>query len=172
MGFPNIGRNGNIKARLPVFVALSISASELVRGQGVHHEEHYEPSPYHYEYKVHDDKKYLDFGAEEEGDGKGDVHGFYHVQLPDGRLQKVTYTVNDYSGYIADVSYDGQAVHPTYHAGGGHGGGQRFGKSLDQEPFQRIPAIAVESGRSGKAFEQKPKNSVQIERAGKSHSQK
>merc|ERR1719250_66199 len=172
-----MGRNGNIKAMLPVVVALFLSASELVGGQGAHHEEHYEPSPYHYEYKVHDDKEYLDFGAEEEGDGKDNVHGFYHVKLPDGRLQKVTYTVNGYGGYIADVTYDGKAVHPSYHGGGGHGGGHRFGKALAQEPFQRRPDIAVESGRSGKAlarepFQQKPKISVQSERAGKSHFEK
>merc|ERR1719250_487546 len=167
-----MGRNGNIKAMLPVVVALALSASELVGGQGVHHEEHYEPSPYHYEYKVHDDKEYLDFGAEEEGDGKDNVHGFYHVKLPDGRLQKVTYTVNGYGGYIADVTYDSEAVHPSYHGGGGHGGGHQFGKSLVQEPFQIIPAIPVESGRSGKAFQQKPKISVQSERTGKSHFEK
>merc|ERR1719250_98621 len=167
-----MGHNGNIKAMLPVFVALSLFASDLVGGQGAHHEEHYEPSPYHYEYKVHDDKEYLDFGAEEEGDGKDNVHGFYHVKLPDGRLQKVTYTVNGYGGYIADVAYDGEAVHPSYHRGGGHGGGHQFGKSLAQEPFQIIPAIPVESGRSGKAFQQKPKISVQSERAGKSHFEK
>merc|ERR1719317_1211343 len=172
-----MGRNGNIKAMLPVVVALALSASKLVGGQGAHHEEHYEPSPYHYEYKVHDDKEYLDFGAEEEGDGKDNVHGFYHVKLPDGRLQKVTYTVNSYGGYIADVTYDGKAVHPSYHGGGGHGGGHRFGKSLTQEPFQRRPDIAVESGRSGKAlarepFQQKTKIAVQSERVGKSHFEK
>merc|ERR1719228_644524 len=167
--------NRNMKALLPVFVAIAFSASALVGGQGVHHEEHYEPSPYHYEYKVHDDKVYLDFGAEEEGDGKDNVHGFYHVQLPDGRLQKVTYTVNGYSGYIADVTYDGEAVHPAYHAGGGHGhgGGHRFGKSLVQEPFQRGSAITVENDRSGKSLvrepiQRRPKISTQSERTGKS----
>jgi len=167
--------NRNMKAMLPVFVAITFSASALVGGRGVHHEEHYEPSPYHYEYKVHDDKVYLDFGAEEEGDGKDNVHGFYHVQLPDGRLQKVTYTVNGYSGYIADVTYDGEAVHPSYHAGGGHGGGHRFGKSLGQEPFQRGSALTVESGRSGKSLVEEPfqtfptKISVQSESSGKSN---
>merc|ERR1712168_1076483 len=172
MGVGNMLLRRNNQDMLPVVLTLAISAGKLVGSQEVFHEENYEPSPYRYEYKVHDDKVYLDFGAEEEGDGKDNVAGFYHVQLPDGRLQKVTYTVNGYGGYIADVAYDGQAVHPTYHAGGGHGGGQRFGKSLDQEPFQRRPAIAVESGRSGKPFEQKPKNSVQNERAGKSHFEK
>merc|ERR1719513_415400 len=167
----------NNQDMLPMVLTLALSSGKLVGSQGVHQEEHYEPSPYHYEYKVHDDKEYLGFGAEEEGDGKDNVVGFYHVQLPDGRLQKVTYTVNGYGGYIADVAYDGEAAHPSYHGGGGHGGGHRFGKSLAQEPFQRRPDISVESGRSGKAlarepFQQKPKISVQSERVGKSHFEK
>jgi len=113
-------------------VATSVATVAAVQAGG--HQEEYEPSPYHYQYQVHHDKEYLDFGAEEEGDGHGDVHGHYHVQLPDGRLQKVSYKVDDYSGYIAEVSYDGQAVHPTYHGHGGHGGGHsggghRFGKA-------------------------------------------
>merc|ERR1719513_209449 len=162
----------NNQDMLPMVLTLALSSGKLVGSQGVHREEHYEPSPYRYEYEVHDDKVYLGFGAEEEGDGKDNVVGFYHVQLPDGRLQKVTYTVNGYGGYIADVAYDGEAVHPSYHRGGGHGGGHQFGKSLAQEPFQIIPAIPVESGISGKAFQQKPKISVQSERAGKSHFEK
>merc|ERR1719233_2679635 len=143
----------NNKDMLPLVLMLTLSVGELVGGQGIHHEEHYEPSPYHYEYKVHDDKVYLDFGAEEEGDGKDNVHGFYHVQLPDGRLQKVTYTVNGYSGYIADVTYDGEAVHPVYHAGGGHDGGHQFGNSLALETFQIRPQTIVTRDRIGKSLD-------------------
>merc|ERR1712002_888607 len=162
MGVVNMAPSRNTKTMLPLVIVLTISTGRLVQAQALHHEEDYEPSPYHYEYKVHDDKKYLDFGAEEEGDGKGDVHGFYHVQLPDGRRQRVTYTVNDYSGYIADVSYDGKAEHPSHHGsghhvGGGFGGGYRFGKSLNQEPVQRRPSISVLSDRSGKSLvEERP----------------
>ena len=83
-------------------------------GHGRDHEG--EPSPYHYEYKVHDEKEYLHFGQEEGGDGHGNVQGYYHVQLPDGRLQQVDYHVDGYGGYIADVKYDGEAQHPS----GGH----------------------------------------------------
>merc|ERR1719233_1393247 len=143
----------NNKDMLPLVLTLTLSVGELVGGQGVHHEEHYEPSPYHYEYKVHDDKVYLDFGAEEEGDGKDNVHGFYHVQLPDGRLQKVTYTVNSDSGYIADVTYDGEAVHPVYHAGGGHDDGHTFGNSLALETFQIRPQTTVTRDRIGKSLD-------------------
>jgi hypothetical protein len=42
----------------------------------------------------------------------------YFVSLPDGRLQKVTYTVDGYSGYVAEVSY----VNDVHYAGPHHGG--------------------------------------------------
>eukprot|EP00091_Calanus_sinicus_P017527 TRINITY_DN3788_c0_g1_i3.p1 TRINITY_DN3788_c0_g1~~TRINITY_DN3788_c0_g1_i3.p1 ORF type:complete len:175 (-),score=40.63 TRINITY_DN3788_c0_g1_i3:574-1098(-) len=144
-----------MKASILLVCALTLSATNLAGGQGIEHKEHYEPSPYHYEYKVHDDKEYLDFGAEEEGDGKGDVHGYYHVRLPDGRLQKVTYTVNDYSGYIADVTYDGHAEHPSYHGSSGHGGGQRFGKALAQSPIR--PSVHFGGDRTGKSLIENPR---------------
>ena len=63
---------------------IAASILSLASGQEGGHKDNYEPSPYHYEYTVHDDKEYLDFGAKEEGD----LHGQYHVQLPDGRLQQ------------------------------------------------------------------------------------
>merc|ERR1719317_1078649 len=139
------GSNMKWNIRLPLLIAFL--ATRTARSQEGGYHEDYQPSPYHYEYKVHDPKDYLDFGAEEEGDGKGDVHGQYHVQLPDGRLQHVSYHVDDYNGFIADVSYDGHAEHPSYHGGhhgvshGGHhgvshggvGGGHRFGKALIQD---------------------------------------
>ena len=123
-------------------------------GHGGHDD--YEYSPYHYEYKVEDDKEYLHFGQEEEDDGSGNVHGHYYVNLPDGRLQHVNYYVNGYSGYVAEVSYDGEAHHPSYHGGGGHGGHSghgsghhssgsgRFGKALevDSHPVQIAKPVA------------------------------
>merc|ERR1719317_1604949 len=136
-------RGSNMKWNIRLPLLLAFLATRPSRSQEGGYHEDYQPSPYHYEYKVHDPKEYLDFGAEEEGDGKGDVHGQYHVQLPDGRLQHVSYHVDDYNGYIADVSYDGHAEHPSYHGGhhgvshGGHhggvGGGHRFGKALIQD---------------------------------------
>ena len=46
-----------------------------------------------------------------------------YVELPDGRVQRVRYTVNKYSGFVAEITYEGQATttptpkyepHPKY----------------------------------------------------------
>eukprot|EP00095_Tigriopus_kingsejongensis_P007914 maker-scaffold132_size323655-snap-gene-2.28 protein:Tk07914 transcript:maker-scaffold132_size323655-snap-gene-2.28-mRNA-1 annotation:"hypothetical protein DAPPUDRAFT_18318" len=66
---------------------------------------------YNYAYAVHDDYSGANFGQEEKRDGYA-TSGQYHVALPDGRIQTVTYSVADeYSGYVADVSYSGKATY-------------------------------------------------------------
>ena len=71
-----------------------------------------------------DDYTANNFGQQESRDGYA-AQGEYFVNLPDGRLQKVpsfansveitlrnpqvTYTVNGDGGYVADVSYTGEA---------------------------------------------------------------
>lgn len=44
--------------------------------------------------------------------------GTYKVNLPDGRVQTVTYTADDYGGFVADVKYEGEAVYPPEPAEG------------------------------------------------------
>merc|ERR1711970_559882 len=156
MGQLGLHRGSRMKWNVYLPLLLAALATRTARSQEAGYHEDYQPSPYHYEYKVQDPKEYLDFGAEEEGDGKGDVHGQYHVQLPDGRLQHVSYHVDDYNGYIADVSYDGHAEHPSYHGGshGGVGGGHRFGKALIQESGVSPQVVAksneISRSREGK----------------------
>merc|ERR1712025_1558930 len=72
-----------------------------------------EPAKYDFNYAVKDDYSGNDFGHQEARDGY-DTQGSYYVQLPDGRLQKVSYTVNGDSGYVADVPYEGEAQYPEY----------------------------------------------------------
>ena len=79
-----------------------------------YHEPKYEPRPYHYAYGVSDDYTGTNFEAAEDSDG-GYVNGHYSVLLPDGRRQNVKYTADHYTGYVADVSYEGYAAHAPIH---------------------------------------------------------
>merc|ERR1712018_137707 len=72
------------------------------------------PAKYNYGYDVVDDYAGLNFGQSESRDGHA-TSGKYYVLLPDGRTQTVTYTVDGYNGYVADVQYSGYAkeYHPA-----------------------------------------------------------
>merc|ERR1711970_1125291 len=72
-----------------------------------------EVSPYTYQYAVADDYSNSNFNAAESDDGTGKREGSYSVALPDGRIQHVNYHVNDYDGYVAEVTYDGEAQYPA-----------------------------------------------------------
>lgn|ERR1719215_1924202 len=63
-------------------------------------------SPYSYSYSVQDEYTGNHFGASEVKNGDN-VVGSYEVNLPDGRKQTVKYTADEYSGYVAEVNYDG-----------------------------------------------------------------
>nr|XP_053648468.1 cuticle protein 7-like [Cherax quadricarinatus] len=73
----------------------------------------YAPARYSFDYAVNDPPSGNDFGHQESRDGDH-TQGSYYVQLPDGRLQQVTYTVSGDSGYLAEVTYQGEARYPTY----------------------------------------------------------
>ncbi|XP_042857111.1 pro-resilin-like [Penaeus japonicus] len=76
------------------------------------------PAQYNFDWLVKDDYSGNDYGHQESRDGYN-TQGTYYVQLPDGRLQKVTYYVDGDSGYVAEVSYEGEAQYqahqPSYH---------------------------------------------------------
>ncbi|KZS10749.1 putative Cuticular protein [Daphnia magna] len=68
--------------------------------------------PYEFGYVVKDTESYADFDHSEKRDGKVTT-GTYRVQLPDGRVQIVTYKADSY-GYTADVKFVGEAKYPEY----------------------------------------------------------
>merc|ERR1711982_264999 len=76
------------------------------------------PQPYTYQYGVADDYSKANFQKVESQDEGGNVQGEYTIALPDGRIQHTKYTADPLNGYIADVTYEGQAVYPPEPAGG------------------------------------------------------
>jgi len=70
------------------------------------------PAVYTWEYAVQDDYTSNNFGAKEARDGYL-TNGKYYVNLPDGRLQTVTYTVDGGNGYVPVVEYSGEAQYPA-----------------------------------------------------------
>lgn len=71
------------------------------------------PAKYDFEWQVLDTYSGNDFGHQESrNDAK--TTGSYHVALPDGRVQRVTYFVDGYGGYHAEVTYEGDAKYPAY----------------------------------------------------------
>jgi hypothetical protein len=70
--------------------------------------------PYKFDWAVKDDYTYNDYAHEETSDDKGYVTGSYRTLLPDGRTQIVNYKADDYTGYVADVKYEGEAKYPEY----------------------------------------------------------
>jgi len=81
-----------------------------------YHEPAYEePAVYKYGYAVADDYSGANFESNESRDGYA-TSGSYRVALPDGRIQTVTYRVDDaHSGVVMDVQYEGTPQYPEYH---------------------------------------------------------
>jgi hypothetical protein len=67
---------------------------------------------YRYLYTVADSLSGASFNVGEERDGAL-TSGAYSVALPDGRIQTVNYRVTPESGYVADVTYTGEAHYPV-----------------------------------------------------------
>ncbi len=91
---------------------------------------------YNFNYNVYNNDNYEHQNFRQNEDRNGyETHGEYSVQLPDGRIQTVTYQVpyqktfflntklynsiifqvNGDSGFIADVKYEGEAKYEPYH---------------------------------------------------------
>ncbi|XP_042884382.1 pro-resilin-like [Penaeus japonicus] len=78
---------------------------------GVGYTQNVPDAQYQFFYQVRNDKTGIDFGHQESRKGRY-TQGSYHVRLPDGRLQRVAYTVNGESGFRARVFYEDAAKDP------------------------------------------------------------
>ena len=43
---------------------------------------------------------------------QGNVKGSFVIALPDGRIQTTSYTATEQGGFVAEVTYQGEAVYP------------------------------------------------------------
>ena len=100
-------------------VAVSFAAGPPAYGAPAPYvEEKLVPQPFAYEYGVNDDYSKANFKKSETQDGNGVVVGSYVIALPDGRIQTTKYTADHANGFVAEVTYEGQAVYPPEPAGG------------------------------------------------------
>merc|ERR1712141_40729 len=70
------------------------------------------PQPFAYQYGVADDYSGANFEKAETQDNYGNLQGSYRINLPDGRVQTVTYTADHENGFVADVKYEGVPQYP------------------------------------------------------------
>ena len=70
------------------------------------------PTPYNYEYGVNSPHHGSVFSQKETRDNYNTA-GEYRVNLPDGRVQIVSYSAGPH-GYVADVKYEGEPVYPEH----------------------------------------------------------
>ena len=97
-------------ALLLAVVATAVLADDRPRGYSASRpssdEGSFEEPKYDFNWQVDDEGN--NFGQQEQRDNDN-TQGSYSVDLPDGRRQTVTYYVNGDSGYVAEVSYSGEA---------------------------------------------------------------
>merc|ERR1712033_75109 len=87
-------------------------------GPGPKYVEKEVPQPFQYEYGVKDDYSGNAFAKTETQNDLGQVQGSYKVNLPDGRVQTVTYNADHEGGFVAEVTYEEEAQYPPAPPGG------------------------------------------------------
>ena len=100
------------------FPEVSASVLRPVRSNPPPPSEPYPTQPYHapnynFQWQVLDTYSGNDYGHKESREDKVTT-GSYHVALPDGRVQRVTYSVDGYGGYKAEVTYEGEPKYEPY----------------------------------------------------------
>merc|ERR1712226_414754 len=103
-----------------------------------YHEKELPPQPYQFEYGVADQYSGTNFQAAETQDPAGTVLGSYTVNLPDGRVQTVTYKADHQGGFVADVKYEGEAQYPPEPAEG-YGNTYKAKSAYKPAPYKPAP---------------------------------
>ena len=112
---PNSPKNLPFQVTLSALLAVASAAPNAPAPYAAphpapYHEEPVLPPVYNYEYGVQDGYSGAVFSHAENRDNY-DTAGEYRVNLPDGRVQIVTYKA-DANGYTADIKYEGEAHYP------------------------------------------------------------
>merc|ERR1711951_205083 len=99
-------------------------------------EEDYAPKPFSYEYggADHDGRH---FAKTESKDEDGVVKGEYRVELPDGRVQIVSYRADPVLGYQANVRYEGEARPEPPRQEDNYLERKKFVPNYDYKPYAR-----------------------------------
>ncbi|XP_063888673.1 pro-resilin-like [Scylla paramamosain] len=72
------------------------------------YEDSFEAPKYEFQWSVDDSESGNNYGHQEARDDEH-TQGGYYVDLPDGRKQNVKYVVDGDSGFLAEVTYEGEA---------------------------------------------------------------
>ena len=116
-------------SQLIVAFCISSLVSAQAQGPGPYGPEKFAPQPYSYQYGVADEYSKANFQKTESQDAsvrvkkqtvilflnlcfQGNVQGSFMIALPDGRIQTTKYTADHVGGFIAEVTYQGEAVYP------------------------------------------------------------
>merc|ERR1712226_690697 len=125
MGFAQTFRLTNMLQVLCAFAMLATGFAQYKPAPAAYVEKAEPPQPYAYEYGVADDYSKSNFKKTESQDVGGNVAGSFTIALPDGRSQTTAYTADHTNGFIAEVTYSGEAVFPPAPAGGYPGEGAK-----------------------------------------------
>ena len=103
---------------LSTVALVAVASAQYAPAPKAYVEEKLPPQPYAYEYGVADDYSKANFKKSETQDAYGNVGGSFTIALPDGRIQTTTYTADHTNGFVAEVTYSGNAVFPPAPPGG------------------------------------------------------
>merc|ERR1712106_588437 len=95
-----------------IAICLIAISSAAPQGPGPYVPEVFAPQPFSYQYGVADDISRANYHKTESQDANGNVQGSFMIALPDGRIQTTKYTADHVGGFVAEVTYQGEAAYP------------------------------------------------------------